>query len=186
MSDWGREQPAILAVHSWLEVQLMPVTGCVGGLSHHLATPWLGANRSRPLNCTKDSFQLILEWLHLCKDQCTEHFGSRWQLCSSFANWWLWVRFVTAQSSGWVEVSQRWYPEPCIRNFKPLATANLLQCFHFPKPPNCPEVGLRYGFGNVAFYTEEDFCISLVCANHLAQMIYKHLQSFHFICTFQI
>lgn len=124
MSDWGREQPAILAVHSWLEVQLMPVTGCVGGLSHHLATPWIGAKGCRPLNCTKDSFQLIMEWLHLCKDQCTEHFGSRRQLCNSFADWWLWVKFITAHSSGWVEYSQRWYPEPWVRTFKPSATAN--------------------------------------------------------------
>lgn len=89
-------------------------------------------------------------------------------------------------NSGWVEFSQRCYPEPWFRTFKPSATACLLQCFHFPKPPNAPKVGLRYGFGNVTFHTEEDFCISVVCTNHLAQMIYKHTQSFHFIPTFQI
>lgn len=162
----------------------MPVTGCVGGLSHHLATPWLGAKGSRPLNCTKDSFQLILERLHLYKDQHMEHFGSRRQLWNSFADWWLWVRFITAHSSGWVEFSQKCYPEPWFRTFKPSATACLLQCFHFPKPPSSPKVGLRYGFRNVTFHTEEDFCISVVCTNHLAQMIYKHTQSIHFIPTF--
>lgn len=154
----------MLAVHSWLEVQLMPVTGCVGGLSHHLATPWLAAKGSRPLTCTKDSFQLILEWLHLYKDQCTEHLGSRRQLCNSFAGWWPWVRFITAHSSGWVEFSQSWYPEPCVGTFKPSATASLLQCCHFPKPPSSPEVCLRYGFGNVTFHTEED-CLHL-CSMH--------------------
>lgn len=73
------------------------------------------------------------------------------------ADWWLWVAFVTADTTRILPGLVPW-----VRTFKHLAATVILQSFRFPKyyiDHKSSQIGPRYGFGNVMLHTQiRAFC----------------------------